>query len=227
MNIENFNWGKSTQWFKEFIGNEIFNERIYEKIIPVEEEDVVFDAGSSIGIFGYSILDKSPSKIYCVEPSFEEIEISKTNIPKEIGVFLNYGISNVDGEVELKDVYENGVHKSDNKTFKVLKFRSIIKELDIDKIDFLKTDCEGGEYDIFNIENLIWLKQNMRKAVGEWHLDTPEYKQKFREFRDVFLRVFPNHKIYSLDNVDIKWDLWNEHFIEYYNQVIIHIDNRN
>lgn len=227
MNIENFNWGKSTQWFKEFIGNEIFNERIYEKIIPVEEGDVVFDAGSSIGIFGYSILDKSPSKIYCVEPSFEEIEISKTNIPKEIGVFLNYGISNVDGEVELKDVYENGVHKSDNKTFKVLKFRSIIKELDIDKIDFLKTDCEGGEYDIFNIENLIWLKQNMRKAVGEWHLDTPEYKQKFREFRDVFLRVFPNHKIYSLDNVDIKWDLWNEHFIEYYNQVIIHIDNRN
>lgn len=227
MNIENFNWGKSTQWFKEFIGNEIFNERIYEKIIPVEEGDVVFDAGSSIGIFGYSILDKSPSKIYCVEPSFEEIEISKTNIPKEIGVFLNYGISNVDGEVELKDVYENGVHKSDNKTFKVLKFRSIIKELDIDKIDFLKTDCEGGEYDIFNIENLIWLKQNMRKAVGEWHLDTPEYKQKFREFRDVFLRVFPNHKIYSSDNVDIKWDLWNEHFIEYYNQVIIHIDNRN
>jgi FkbM family methyltransferase len=227
MNIENFNWGKSTQWFKEFIGNEIFNERIYEKIIPVEEEDVVFDAGSSIGIFGYSILDKSPSKIYCVEPSFEEIEISKTNIPKEIGVFLNYGISNVDGEVELKDVYENGTHKSDNKTFKVLKFSSIIKELNIDKIDFLKTDCEGGEYDIFNIENLIWLKQNMRKAVGEWHLDTPEYKQKFREFRDVFLRVFPNHKIYSLDNVDIKWDLWNEHFIEYYNQVIIHIDNRN
>jgi FkbM family methyltransferase len=225
MNIENFNWGKSTQWFKEFIGNEIFNERIYEKNIPVEEGDVVFDAGSSIGIFGYSILDKSPSKIYCVEPSFEEIEISKTNIPKEIGVFLNYGISNVDGEVELKDVYENGVHKSDNKTFKVLKFSSIIKELNIDKIDFLKTDCEGGEYDIFNIKNLIWLKQNMRKAVGEWHLDTPENKQKFREFRDVFLRVFPNHKIYSLDNVDIKWDLWNEHFIEYYNQVIIHIDN--
>jgi FkbM family methyltransferase len=227
MNIENFNWGKSTQWFRDVVGGEIFKEKIYEKIISVEEGDIVFDAGSSIGIFGYSILDKKPSKIYCVDPSIEEIETSKINIPKEIGVFLNHGISNVDGDVELKDVYENGGQRSDNKIFKVLKFSSIIKEHNIEKIDFLKTDCEGGEYDIFNIENLIWLKQNMRKAVGEWHLHTPEEKQKFREFRDVFLRVFPNHEIFSVDGVNIKWDLWNEHFIEYYSQVIIHIDNRN
>jgi hypothetical protein len=26
--------------------------------------------------------------------------------------------------------------------------------------------------------------------------------------------------------VDIKWDLWNDHFIEYYNEVIVYIDNR-
>ena len=227
MNIENFNWGKSTQWFRDVVGGEIFKEKIYEKIISVEEGDIVFDAGSSIGIFGYSILDKKPSKIYCVDPSIEEIETSKINIPKEIGVFLNHGISNVDGNIELKDVYENGGQRSSNKIFKVSKFSSIIKEHNIDRIDFLKTDCEGGEYDIFNIENLIWLKQNMRKAVGEWHLHTPEEKQKFREFRDVFLRVFPNHEIFSVDGVNIKWDLWNEHFIEYYSQVIIHIDNRN
>ena len=227
MNMENFNWGKSTQWFRDVVGGEIFKEKIYEKIISVEEGDIVFDAGSSIGIFGYSILDKKPSKIYCVDPSIEEIETSKINIPKEIGVFLNHGISNVDGDVELKDVYENGGQRSDNKIFKVSKFSSIIKEHNIEKIDFLKTDCEGGEYDIFNIENLIWLKQNMRKAVGEWHLHTPEEKQKFREFRDVFLRVFPTHEIFSVDGVNIKWDLWNEHFIEYYSQVIIHIDNRN
>ena len=227
MNIENFNWGKSTQWFKEVVGHEIFETKIYEKVLPVEEGDIIFDAGSSIGIFGYSILDKKPSKIYCVDPSVEEMEISKINIPTEIGVFLNHGISNVDGEVILKDVYENGGNRSEEKTFKVLKFNTIIKEHNIDRIDFLKTDCEGGEYDIFNIENLIWLKQNMRKAVGEWHLHTPEEKQKFREFRDVFLRVFPTHEVFSVDGVNIKWDLWNEHFIEYYSQVIIHIDNRN
>ena len=27
-------------------------------------------------------------------------------------------------------------------------------------------------------------------------------------------------------NIDIKWDLWNQHFIDYYREVIINIDNR-
>lgn len=227
MNIENFNWGNSTEWFRNVVGNELFENKIYEKFVSVEENDIVFDVGSSIGIFGYSILDKKPSKIYCIDPSVEEMETCRTNIPEEIGVFLNHGISNIDGETKLNDVYEYGGQRSENKFFKVFKFSTIIKEHNIEKIDFLKTDCEGGEYNIFNIENLIWLKQNMRKAVGEWHLHTPEEKQKFREFRDVFLRIFPNHEVYSIDNVNIKWDLWNEHFIEYYSQVIIHIDNRN
>lgn len=225
MNIENFNWGNSSQWYREATEREIFNDRIYEKVFSVEEGDIVFDAGASIGIFGYSILDKKPSIIYCVEPSIDEIETCKMNIPNNIGVFLNHGISNVDGETVLNDVYEFG----DNRVvglFKVKKFKTIVDQFNIEKIDFLKTDCEGAEYDIFNIENLIWLKQNVRKIVGEWHLHRPEEKQKFREFRDVFLRVFPNHEVYSCDNVNIKWDLWNEHFLDYYNQVIIHIDNR-
>jgi hypothetical protein len=66
----------------------------------------------------------------------------------------------------------------------------------------------------------------MSKAAGEWHLSEPEQKNKFREFRDVFLRAFPNHEIFSVDGVNIKWDLWSENFIDYYKQVIIYIDNR-
>jgi FkbM family methyltransferase len=225
MNLDKFDWGNSNQWYRDFIGKEIFEDKIYERFFSVEEGDIVFDAGSSTGIFGYSIIDKKPSKIYCVEPSIYEIETSKLNIPKEIGIFINKGISNIDGKIVLNDVYENGKTVS-SKFFEVSKFNTILNQHDIKKIDFLKTDCEGGEYDIFSIDNLIWLKQNMCKAVGEWHLGKPEEKQKFREFRDVFLRVFPNHEVYSIDNVNIKWDLWNEHFIEYYKQVIIYIDNR-
>jgi len=76
------------------------------------------------------------------------------------------------------------------------------------------------------IECISWLKDNLGVAVGEWHLSTPEQKQQFRVFRDVFLRLFPNHNVYSVDGVDIKWDLWNDHFINYYKQVIIYINNK-
>ena len=102
----------------------------------------------------------------------------------------------------------------------------VVDEYSIEKIDFLKTDCEGGEYNIFNIENICWLKENLKKCAGEWHLNSKETKKKFREFREVFLRVFPNHEVYSVDGVNIKWDLWNEHFLEYYNEVLVYIDNR-
>ncbi len=46
-----------------------------------------------------------------------------------------------------------------------------------------------------------------------WYLSSPKSKKQFREFRDVFLRIFPNHKVYSVDGIDIKWDLWNEYLI--------------
>jgi FkbM family methyltransferase len=225
MSIDNFNWGNTNEWYRSVIGREIFEDRIYEKFFEVEDGDVVFDAGASTGIFGYSVLDKRPSRIYCVEPSIDEIEALKENIPAEIGVYLNHGIAEIDGMTQLTEVYEGGETVS-TKEFKVSKFSTILADHNIDKIDFLKTDCEGGEYEIFSIENLIWLKQNMRKAAGEWHLSTPALKQKFREFRDVFLRVFPNHEVFAVDGTNIKWDLWNENFIQYYNEVLIYIDNR-
>ena len=33
-------------------------------------------------------------------------------------------------------------------------FKTLLSAYGIEKIDFLKTDCEGGEYDIFTNENI-------------------------------------------------------------------------
>ena len=218
MNLKDFNWGKTSSWYKEVVGKEIFKDRIYEKFFSVEEGDIVFDVGATIGDFSYSILQNNPSKIYCIEPYQIQLDVCKLNIPSSVGVYIPYGI----GDEDNTSSYIN----YNKLECPVKTFKTIIKEYDIKKIDFLKTDCEGGEYSIFNVENLCWLKDNVKKISGEWHLSRPKEKQKFREFRDVFLRVFPNHEIYSCDGINIKWDLWNEHFIEYYNQIIVYIDNR-
>ena len=208
-------------YHKESIIQEIFNEKIYEKYHEVQEGDIVLDIGASVGPFTYSILEKNPSHIFCIEPSSNEfISLAKNVGTQSNTTLINKGITSTNGIVET-----NMLFGGENEMLGIT-FKDLIKENNINKIDFLKTDCEGGEYDIFNIENFCWLKDNLGVAVGEWHLSTPELKQKFREFRDVFLRLFPNHQVYSIDGINIKWDLWNENFIEYYNEVIIYINNK-
>ena len=210
-------------YHKDSITKEIFQDKLYEKYAEVKEDDIVIDIGASVGPFTYSILDKNPSKVICVEPSSIEHPTLEKNVLRDNVSIIKKALGSVDGKMVLTEIF--GSHGQPLEIDSI-RFDTLVRENHIEKVDFLKTDCEGGEYDIFSIDNLIWLKQNLGVAVGEWHLSTPELKQKFREFRDVFLRVFPNHQIQSVDNCDIKWDLWNEHFIEYYNEVIIFIDNR-
>ena len=69
----------------------------------------------------------------------------------------------------------------------------------------------------------------MKKVAGEFHLGHVsgiDFTSQFKVFRDVYLRVFNNFQILSVDGVDIKWDLWNEHFTNHYKQILVYIDNR-
>ena len=97
--------------------------------------------------------------------------------------------------------------------------------INFNKIDFFKIDCEGGEYHVFTPEHLEFLK-TIPKIVGEWHCQTPKEKEQFKIFRETYLRLFPKFKIYSIDMFDITDNLWRDMFLDYYNQVIIYIDNR-
>ena len=205
--LDGFDWGEDngvifSMQFRDTLMREFFNgsKNIYETVFQVEENDIVMDVGASIGPFPYSLKDRN---IKHLEPSKAQIGILSNNIKGIPNTIIPYVINDKD-----LFIHETFGSSTNQELVKSKKFMQVIKENNIEKIDFLKTDCEGGEYEIFSIENICWLKD------------------KFREFRDVFLRVFPNHEVYSVDGLNIKWDLWNDHFIEYYNEVIIHIDNR-
>jgi len=208
------------QYHKESMIKEIFKDKCYEKIIQVETGDIVIDIGASVGPFAYSILSKNPKHIFCFEPSEREFKILVKNLIGYQVTPIPKGISNINSIVK-SNVLFGGESEMESITFS-----RFINLYGLGKIDFIKTDCEGGEYDIFNDENINYILNNVKKISGEWHLSTPELKEKFRNFRDNYLIKFNNFEVYSVDGVNIKWDLWNEHFIEYYNEVIIHIDNR-
>jgi FkbM family methyltransferase len=224
MDLNGFDWGTSNSWFIETISKEIFEEKIYEKFFEVENGDIVIDVGASIGPFTYSILNKNPKHVICVEPSFEEFPVLIQNTRQGNVSYLNKAINNFTGEFISSNLFgfENGIS---SKAYGIT-FKDFINLYNLEKIDFLKTDSEAGEYDIFNLENLEWVKNNVKKIVGEWHLGNFERKQKFRQFRDLYLKEFSNYEVHSVNGVNIKWDLWNEHFIEFYSEIVIYIDNR-
>ena len=222
MNLDNFIWEPECyEGFKETVYREIFIDKLYEKCFEVEEGDTVFDIGASLGPFTYSILDKKPSHVFAFEPSFEEFKTLVLNTKHGPVTHINKGISDTAGEMTFTHAFVSDKDKMYSTTFS-----KAISDYNISKIDFLKTDCEGGEYSIFNVDNLFWIKQNVKKIVGEWHMLTPELKQKFRVFRDLYLRVLPNYRIFAVDGIDITWSLWNHDFIDYYTEIIIYIDNR-
>lgn len=205
---------------KQGMIQEIFTDKCYEKYFEVEEGDIVLDIGASVGPFTYSILEKKPKHVFCLEPSDREFKILVKNTLGHQVTQINKGISNVNSVLET-DMMFGGENFMESITF-----RKLITLFGFEKIDFIKTDCEGGEYDIFTEENLDYLINNVKKISGEWHLNTQEEKDKFRNFRDNILPKFKSYEVNSIDGIDIKWDLWNEHFIEYYNQIHLYIDNR-
>ena len=214
-----FDWGKKSEWYVNQATKEIFEDDAYERFFEVEEGDIVVDLGASLGPFTYKILPKNPKQCYVVEPLSYHIDILHKNVGED-------NVKIIQGAITDKKNIEitwDGITES----VPTFSFREFLNENKINKIDFLKCDCEGGEYDVFQPSNIDFLK-TIPKIVTEFHLVNDEnfHECKFRWFRDNILPKFENYEVYSYDGVDIKWDLWNDHFIEYYNEVIIYIDNR-
>lgn len=221
----NFDWGwmetsEMGRFHKNEITKETFQDRIYERFFEVEENDVVIDVGASVGPFTYSVLDKKPNVVLSLEPSEKEFRTLVKNTKGYPVIPIMKGISRFDGKTTNDFIY------SSDKNMEGISFLKLTELYDLKKIDFLKTDCEGGEYDIFTEQNFDFIQKNVKKISGEWHLSNSDLKLKFKNFRDTFLSKFENFKVFSVDGVDIKWDLWNDHFIDFYTEVIIYIDNR-
>jgi len=216
--LDGFDWGGKTNWYSEAAIKEIEDHNIYDRCFIVEEGDIVVDLGASLGPFTYSILPNNPKQCFVVEPLSYQIEVLKRNVGKDNVKIIQGAIT----DKKRIEITWDGISES----VPTFTFREFLDENNISKIDFLKCDCEGGEYDVFQKSNIEFLK-TIPKIVVEFHLRNDEnfHQCKFRWFRDNILQMFDNFEVYSIDGVNIKWDLWNEHFIEYYNEVILYFNN--
>ncbi len=162
---------------------EIFYDKIYERdYVRVQEGDVVVDIGANYGVFSLYTQQFKPSKVFAMEPIKSTFKCLKSNL-KSYGVTcINKAISNTDGfeKFGVTDVngnnfslkHSDGYHPSNVNTEEIVEtitFNTLVESYGIEKIDYLKVDCEGGEMDLFNTIDSDFLQNNINKIAIEYH----------------------------------------------------------
>ncbi len=184
----------------------------YQKIkeMKIKEGDIVFDLGAQIGSFAV-MAAKLGAKVYSFEPNktnygFLEKNIKINNLEGKIIPF-NIGIYSFDGKVGLNTETSNtggySIEKdneSNGEEIEVKKMSTVMSENNIKKINLLKIDVEGSEFEIFKGD---FNSLHIEKIVGEYH----QSWQKPNGYRDVkkllttynVSRYFPTY-FYAIKN---------------------------
>ena len=208
---EKFNWGTNSEETVSIVGTEIFVDKIYEKFALVKEHDIVVDIGSNVGAFGYSIKDKNVKKIYCIEPSNGLIETLSGNLNGMPLCIINKAISNKNQDnVELSN--SDNIFSHIGNSYSTISFKKFIEDNNISSIDFLKIDCEGGEYEIFNVENRDYIINNVKNIALEWHFLNENTIENFKIFRNYYLNGY-FYKVFNRYGEDISINILDDQYL--------------
>jgi FkbM family methyltransferase len=160
---------------------EVWIKNIYNKHgVKVNEGDTVVDIGAHIGVFSVYAAELSKTgSVYAFEPfinNYRMLEKHKIINHKENLFIYNKGISDREGTQTLFLSPDNntGGHSlhlknhSDRKAeIQTITLSGFCDREKIHKIDFLKMDCEGAEFEILRSDESILQKVN--KIVMECH----------------------------------------------------------
>jgi hypothetical protein len=98
--------------------------------------------------------------------------------------------------------------------FKRFRFKEFIKHYGIEKIDFLKIDCEGGEYDILTEENFDWIYNNVGHISVEIHRRHADSGNRdMIKFRNEFLKKYEKEGRLRYQEEKHRKGMWNDELI--------------
>lgn len=158
--------------------NDVLLKRGYDFRTPINfEPRVIIDCGANIGLTSIFFRKKYPNaKIVAIEPEKKNYELMLKNLDKYSNIYpLNVGIWNKDTFLAVNDpdatAWGFSFHEVDEESegcSKALSIKSIMDKYDIDYIDILKIDIEGGEKDLFQANYDYWLSRT-RILIIELH----------------------------------------------------------
>ena len=189
-------WQHYDFFYKEIYGCEFSNQNcIYEmgKCL-INENDIVVDLGANVGFFS-NFAAKKCKKLISVEGSPEMFSCLVRNTSEE-NKNIQYINANI---VPKKDCILDVWSKNPSKIN--LTIEDIFKINNLNKIDFLKIDIEGLEYDIFDDIDPIILN-SINKLAIEVHNEEKNHKLR---------NIFNKKNFFSFD-----WYIDNSRTTTYY-----------
>jgi FkbM family methyltransferase len=167
-----------------YILNEIFYQKVYNNdFVCVAENDIVFDIGFNYGFFTLDALTYKPKKVIAFEPNpklvklfnqleIQSVELHKAAVSDKTGTTVFYE-NNFFGKSSIhSDV--NADTKLDSYNVNICSFNDTATQYDT--IDYLKVDCEGAEYEIFESIPKEFLTNRIRKIALEFHHNINDIK---------------------------------------------------
>lgn len=140
----------------------------------LDSNSIVFDVGGFVGDFSAKIYEKYQPELYIFEPikSFNEKIINKFQNNSKFHIF-NFGLSDSTTEIEM-DLSEDAssVYTKNDTEIEVVKLidvKEFLEQHNIQSINLLKLNIEGGEYPL--LERLIeidWIK-NIDNIQVQFH----------------------------------------------------------
>jgi len=173
---------------------EIFLEQAYEKYNKIKKGNVILDIGANVGIFSIKAAKAvgDEGKVIAIEPEPKNIKILNENLKnfKNI-IIIPKAVGNSSGKVDFLIGIHSGSHKinsqirkkSNEKIIKVPieKIDNLVRELNLEKVNFLKIDVEGWELEVLKgAESSLEIIEFM--AIASYH--TEDERKLITEFLD-------------------------------------------
>jgi len=194
----------------EYVLKEI---KYYNKKITLDKNDHWLDIGTHIGSFALSIY-KDVKMIFCFEPEKENYVLLKKNVElNKIKNIKTHNMAVVGNDDDERSFFINTKKNTGGHSFYIKRGRQELKTKCINinnilktyKINKIKMDCEGAEYEIIkNIDQE--LLNGIEELIFEYHFnvlkDHPEH-EKYFEIIEILKKNFS--EVEYLENVKKHW----------------------
>jgi len=172
----------------------------------LSEDSVVFDVGTYRGQWASDIFSRYLCELHCFEPVEEYYELVKRRFHRNPRIHVNnFGLSNRNTEVAIKRADDGStvVLGKGEETVQLVRATDFIKTLSLERIDLMKINIEGAEYDLIDDLILSGVTKIIHNMQIQFHTNVQGYRYRAQSIRNALSATHEMTYFY-----DLIWENW-------------------